>query len=103
MLYSSFNMASSSDFLKRFNAAALPRTKRLTDLVVGQEYQIVSMRKAITRYGPALISLLQDDEGPFEMYLPSRYEVIFRQEDLKDFDFTNLRLVYDESLKIVSK
>lgn len=72
-------------------------------MTVGREYQLISMRKTTTRFGPALVVLLVDEDGQFEAFLPARYESVFSAEDLKTCKFSELRLVYDGSVRIINK
>lgn len=94
-------MASSSDFVSQFNAAAYSKTKRLQDLIHGKPYDILQMRQVSTRYGPAIVTQLQADGEEFDVFLPSRYVEVFGEK--KSIDFSKHCLVYNGTLQIVKK
>jgi hypothetical protein len=73
-------------FVGLFNNSALqhPPTRGLRDLVLGEEYRLLEMKKVWTRYGFVIVAIVKDKEGVvFQTYLPSKYTNRFTEMDLK--------------------
>lgn len=96
-------MESAAEFASKFNTATYPKTKRLLDLEIGKPYQLVGMKKATTRFGPAIVSRLQDGDEQFDVFLPTRYEAVFSEAELNSTDYSKLNLIFDGSVTIIPK
>lgn len=60
-------------------------TKSLGDLVVGSTYPILTMHNVTTKYGTYVVCDLQDPQDmddQFSVFLPKRYEGIYREDQL---------------------
>jgi hypothetical protein len=89
----------STDLVSRFNnAQAFPKTVHISELEINVPYKLFLLRLVKTKFGTSLCANISldstaDDEDQISVFLPSRYNTLFQEDELSTVDYTRLHLV----------
>jgi hypothetical protein len=80
------------NFLKTINVQDYPPTKKLSELVINQTYEVTEISRINTKYGSRIIVTLNDE---FQVFLPPKYAKKFTQEHIEMFRNKKYALIYE--------